>query len=236
MPCCPSCAKGFKDAASVAMHMSQPASGCNNWVNDLVRLREVLDLPSITSGARNLSLSPHSSNVPTAEASHGDSDAMDLDYEAHGPASVPNKLTEDHFPGAAQTFGKGQTFFDKFNADKFCNHRRENLYYPFASRLEWQLALWLLRSGVSMAATDAFLSLKIVSFPLNFSVTPIVHRVLSRSKSCISHLTLQRNYVDVPSYYQADLAGNLCKSKPLIQQSPPCICIGVILWIVSHRS
>ena len=149
------------------MHMSQPTSGCNNWINDLVRLREELELPS-TSGARNSSFSTHSH---AAGAFHDDSYGMDLDdSEVYGPTSVPNAMTKDRFPGAARTFGKGQTFLDKFNTDKFGHYRQENIYYPFASRLEWQLALWLLRSGISMSATDAFLSLEIVSFPLNFGV------------------------------------------------------------------
>ena len=68
-----------------------------------------------------------------------------------------------------------------------------------------------------MSATDTFLLLDIVSFPLNFSVTPITHHVLSRSKDYTSHLTLQRNYVDVLSCYQVDHAGNPCKSKFLIR-------------------
>jgi len=168
MPCCPSCGKGyFKDAASVAMNMSQPTSGCNNWVNDLVRLREELDLLSTSTVANPSHFAPHShlSDLPAAGTYHDHPDAMSIDaYDLYEPASIPNTLTEDRFPGAAQTFGKGQTFLDKLNTDKFSLYQWENLYYPFASWLEWQLALWLLRSGISMSAIDTFLSLEIVSF------------------------------------------------------------------------
>ena len=170
MPCCPSCGKGyFKDAASVAMHMSQPTSGCNNWINDLVHLQEELDFPSASmSGDPHPSAShSHSSDLPATGAYHNDPDAMSINaHDLYEPFSVPNTLIEDHFLGAAQTFGEGQTFLDKFNMDKFSLYRRENMYYPFASRLEWQLALWLLHSGISMSAIDEFLSLKIVSFSL----------------------------------------------------------------------
>ena len=170
MPHCPSCGKGyFRDAASVAMHMSQPTSGCNNWVNDLVRLQEELDLPSASmSGNPHPSAShSHSSDLPATGAYHDYPDAMSIDaHDLSEPFPVPNTLIEDHFPGVAQTFGKGQTFLDKFNTDKFSLYRHENVYYPFASRLEWQLALWLLHSGISMSATDGFLLLKIVSFSL----------------------------------------------------------------------
>jgi len=240
MPRCLSCSKGFKDAASVAMHMTQPTSGCNTWVNDLVRLQEEeLGLPS-TSAARNLSLSAHdsyASDLPAAGAFHDGPDAMAIDDdELYEPTFIPNTQIEEHFPGVAQTFGKGQMFLDKFNTDKFCHHRRENLYYPFVSRPEWHLALWLLRSGISMSATDEFLSLEIVSFHLNFGVSPIIHHVLSRSKHCASRLILQRNYVDMPSCYQVGHAGNPCRSKLLTRQRLPCICTGAILWTALHPS
>ena len=46
MPRCPSYRKGgFKDQHAVMMHMSQPTSGCNTWVNDLVSIQESLVPP-----------------------------------------------------------------------------------------------------------------------------------------------------------------------------------------------
>jgi len=235
-----SCGKGFKDAASVAMHMSQPTSGCNTWVNDLVCLQEEeLGLPS-TSAARNPSLSAHDLyvlNLPAAGAFHDGPDAMAIDDdELYEPTSIPNTQIEDCFLGVAQTFGKGQMFLDGFNTDKFCHHRWEDLYYPFASWPEWHLALWLLHSGISMSATDEFLLLEIVSFHLNFGVSPIIHHVLSRSKHCASCLILQRNYVDMLSCYQVGHAGNPCRSKRLTRQRLPCMCTGTILWTALHPS
>ncbi|KAI6146028.1 hypothetical protein BKA82DRAFT_3981096 [Pisolithus tinctorius] len=55
---------------------------------------------------------------------------------------------------------------DKFNGDQFSNLRASNLYYPFNSHNEWELASWLLRSGLSMRAIDSFLSLSIISLSL----------------------------------------------------------------------
>jgi hypothetical protein len=37
---CPSCGKKFKDHSSVAHHMSQPLSGCNTWLDDLIQLEQ----------------------------------------------------------------------------------------------------------------------------------------------------------------------------------------------------
>jgi len=49
MPRCPSCGKGFKSESSVAMHMGQPRSGCNTWINNLVRIHESLHTEIPTS-------------------------------------------------------------------------------------------------------------------------------------------------------------------------------------------
>src|SRR5882762_4127009 len=58
---------------------------------------------------------------------------------------------------------KGHTFMDVFDADPHADKRVENLYYPFASKQDWEMASWLLRSGLSMAAVDRFLRLELVS-------------------------------------------------------------------------
>ena len=137
MSCCPSCSKGFKDDVSIAMHMSQPTSGCNTWVNSLVRLQQELNAPVPATQDHRTPPSPSqlTTNVldlPAAEPSHSDLDAMHVNA-----ANEPDVLTEEHFIGAAQIFGKGMSFVDKFNTDRFSAHRQENLYYLFASLQEW---------------------------------------------------------------------------------------------------
>ncbi|KAG1786632.1 uncharacterized protein HD556DRAFT_1248030 [Suillus plorans] len=56
----------------------------------------------------------------------------------------------------------GVTFLDLFDADEYAEHRKENLFYPFASREEWEVADFLLHSPLSMAAIDQFLGLPMV--------------------------------------------------------------------------
>ena len=51
---------------------------------------------------------------------------------------------------------------DQFDTDTFNAQRKVNLYYPFASRQDWELGSWLLRSGLSLVAIDKFLSLELV--------------------------------------------------------------------------
>ncbi|KAF8814617.1 hypothetical protein BYT27DRAFT_7326430 [Phlegmacium glaucopus] len=66
------------------------------------------------------------------------------------------------YDGAAKGYGTGITFMQQFDRDTFTEERAENLYYPFASREEWELAAFLLRSDLSMAALDKFLSLTLI--------------------------------------------------------------------------
>ncbi|KAG2100261.1 hypothetical protein BD769DRAFT_1291473, partial [Suillus cothurnatus] len=56
----------------------------------------------------------------------------------------------------------GSTFLDLFDADEYAECRVDNLYYPFASKEEWEIADYLLRSSLSMAAIDEFLKLSMI--------------------------------------------------------------------------
>ena len=66
------------------------------------------------------------------------------------------------YPEAALVLGRGQTFMDLFDEDEYAEKRVENLYYPFATLPEWELVSFLLKSDLSMAATDEFLKLQLV--------------------------------------------------------------------------
>jgi hypothetical protein len=66
------------------------------------------------------------------------------------------------YPGAAKVFYPGRNFMDEFDSDEYSQERMQNLYYPFSSKEEWQLAYFLLRSRLSMAHLDEFLALPIV--------------------------------------------------------------------------
>jgi hypothetical protein len=69
----------------------------------------------------------------------------------------------DRFPGAGQTFGDGPNFMDVFDSDVHSDMRKENPYYPFASKGEWEIASFLERCGLSMKWIDEFLGLSKVS-------------------------------------------------------------------------
>ncbi|KAG1837762.1 hypothetical protein F4604DRAFT_1942034 [Suillus subluteus] len=75
----------------------------------------------------------------------------------------------DWFHGASQSYGAGHTFLDLFHSDENSVHRARNLYYPFSGRKDWELASWLLHSGLSMGKIDSFLLLE-MGLPLSFSL------------------------------------------------------------------
>jgi hypothetical protein len=170
--------------------MSQPTSGCNTWVDDLVSLRDSLRHEIRQPADPQVPRYGHFAPVPPESHLTGVSeDQMDVD-EYH-----PNDLVPDHrggathslhagqqaetcelFPGAARVYYTGSTFMDNFKADQFNEHRINNPYYPFASREEWGLALWLLRVGLSMKAIDDFLKLPMVRrYAFDFCRLVLIH-------------------------------------------------------------
>ncbi|KAG0708249.1 hypothetical protein DFH29DRAFT_979532 [Suillus ampliporus] len=64
----------------------------------------------------------------------------------------------------------GLTFLDLFDVDKYAEYRKDNLFYPFASKEEWEITDFLLHSPLSMAAINEFLALPIIrGLKLSFS-------------------------------------------------------------------
>ncbi|KAE9384833.1 hypothetical protein BT96DRAFT_841644, partial [Gymnopus androsaceus JB14] len=59
--------------------------------------------------------------------------------------------------------GYGKTALDLFDEDRFSDQRRHNLFYPWASKVEWELAQYLLKSPLSLADIDEFLKLELVA-------------------------------------------------------------------------
>ena len=60
-------------------------------------------------------------------------------------------------------YGCGPGFLGWFQDNKNAEARSTNLYYPFLSKGEWEIAAFLSRSGLSMKLIDEFLSLSLVS-------------------------------------------------------------------------
>ena len=158
--------------------MNQPSSACSTFLNDISR-PTVLQ-PLLSQAIPKLPIIHDTRQACTSEAVNDmqmefddfpDDNRMDIhdmlndtqesDLQPTGTTSPENI---ENFPGASQSYPSGKTFMDQFFSDKHSELHQENLFYPFASQEDWQVASWLLRSRLSMAAIDSFLSLDLVSY------------------------------------------------------------------------
>ncbi|KAG0703857.1 hypothetical protein DFH29DRAFT_981702 [Suillus ampliporus] len=161
---CPSCGKEFADHSSVARHMSQPWSGCNTWLDELIKFNSTF--PPSEDGTGGQPPDSHHASEQGENSYHEQEEYFDgggnwgTDCEAE---------VTDYFPEPPLAFEEGYTFLSLFDADENSVHCKTNLYYPFSSRREWEIASWLLRSGLSMGKIDSFLSLEMINdLPLSF--------------------------------------------------------------------
>ncbi|KAG1851346.1 hypothetical protein DFJ58DRAFT_729005 [Suillus subalutaceus] len=162
---CPSCGKKFKDHSSVARHMSQPLSGCNTWLNDLIQLEQSSCSPEDAMEVDDIA-EPYISDSyePVGFMDSDDVFGEGESVERTHQDNIQDESSEvtDHFPNPPLAFEDGYTFLSLFDSDENSIYRKTNLYYPFSSRKEWQISSWLLRLGLSMGKIDAFLGLEMI--------------------------------------------------------------------------
>ena len=198
---CPHCGKSFKDNIQVQNHLNQPYSACLIHYNELIEINT--GILKQREGNPQSALSQPTTN-PDVEASgygfHGegtqpDFEPMDVDVDFSAePVAAPRTPTmsamashpdippachfKERYPNASETYGAGSTFMDVFDQDTHFAERKLNIFYLFASRDEWELASFLLRSNLSLASMDKFLKLTLVSW-FTFSHNPVytnIHR------------------------------------------------------------
>ena len=192
---CPRCGKRFSTATNVLQHMNQPFGLCYR-----ASVAEEMGLTTTENSAENSVDRErfHSlEDVEVPDVAHwedGDEDIrMDVSPNYNDPSTPfddPHESQREQLPGpggfveayegCTEAFPGGETFMGQFRCDQYAEQRRENNYFPWASRQEWGFASWLLRSRLSMAAIDSLLSLEIVS-----------HDILASSKTY--HLQQIRN-------------------------------------------
>ncbi|KAG0707629.1 hypothetical protein DFH29DRAFT_979895 [Suillus ampliporus] len=124
----------------------------------------------------------HAPNIPDIDMElqvdrpgFGDWDEVFQDSSGEGDGQVHGEGTPTHsdfidwHPEPSQTYSRGYTFLDLFHSDENSMYRAANHYYPFSGRKDWEVASWLLRSGLSMVKINSFLSLEMIkSLPLSF--------------------------------------------------------------------
>lgn len=190
MPHCPRCGRRFPTDEKVTRHMSQPRSSCVNLdVSDLVSIV----LPPNTLQPQNVLLE-HDQGLGDIDVNVVGDDgnfSVQGDPDIQMAADNSGFMYRDELPNAAPTWGAGKTFMGRFDLDDFADQHKENLYYPFASKEDWEMAAFLLRSGMSMALIDDFLSLQFVGTSL-FILEIHLFTSIDRLKTCHSHFGQQR--------------------------------------------
>lgn len=187
MPRCTKCHKFFPTARGVTRHRAQPRAACNVGGG---RATEVLSLTPNKQPDEELDEEPvpllraSSPPFPPVDSEHGDAsvnfqpqepDNQDFFQQPEledqqGPVHIVPPETEDSLgrvmvmhPNPSSVFELGETFLTRFELDPYSAYRRNNLYYPFASRDDWKTADFLIASRLSMRRIDEFLSLPTVS-------------------------------------------------------------------------
>jgi hypothetical protein len=82
------------------------------------------------------------------------------------PSPLPPRLPSHHrmyHTHLPADFGHSANLLEAMETDEFQTLHVNNLYYPFASRMEWELASWLSQGLFSQKAIDQFLHLEYVS-------------------------------------------------------------------------
>jgi hypothetical protein len=170
MPHCPRCGKRFRVRESVIRHLNQPRSSCANLVDDLVTISQQLPVFKRPRISPRVDQTEGCIIYDDLSPFHVSETAYDVGAETvplgEQPPTEMSEPVREEFLGAAKAWGSGPTFMDKFDLDHHSAERQDNLYYPFASRQDWQMASFLLRSGLSMAKIDDFLSLELVGLIL----------------------------------------------------------------------
>jgi hypothetical protein len=104
-------------------------------------------------------------------------DGMDFDIggDHFNIVGEESSSVEEWFKDVGTCYSQdGIIFLDLFDTDEYVDCRKDNLFYPFASRNKWEVANFLLWSSLSMAAINEFLALSIICNLLrsHFSFSP----------------------------------------------------------------
>jgi hypothetical protein len=173
---CQRCGKKFQDTARVLNHMNQPFSSCRTYYEELLQIAEATgSLQGVQSSGICPEDQPHEmdqsatrGSSPIFDKSRSPTPIMATDDENTASSHSKSPFFAEFYPGASKIFGSGPTFMDNFDNDQFSKERQVHSYYPFASKDEWQMASFLLRSDLSMAALDQFFKLELVGDLISF--------------------------------------------------------------------
>ncbi|KAF8831720.1 hypothetical protein HHX47_DHR1001236 [Lentinula edodes] len=220
---CLYCGHLCKTEAGRRSHVKQTLC---NYKPGLVPLSNLAaTIPSTPSSRPSTPSTPSTPDMPSSDPDYYNEE-MFMDIDPMGAAS--SEPCTVRFPNAGQRVGQGVTYLDEFNDDRFAEERKTNLYYPFASRPEWETASFLLNSSLSMREIDSYLQLDLTKRNnLSFRTAQRLHEltdllppVPSWKSKTIKTLPLYPSRAPIVLYYRdaIDVLQDLMKS-PLVYDS-----------------
>ena len=157
---CPTCHCNYRSWQALLSHMNQPFENCYDHSQEVMDLAEELQRHS-AHWQQPYVQQDQQSDKPNDQEFLMDVDppfAEDIPSMEDIDPSADVPLVEK-FKGAAKKYGRGKSLLTEFDNDRFSSKHVENIYYPFRSKAEWELALFLLCSDLSMTVIYLFLSL-----------------------------------------------------------------------------
>lgn len=117
----------------------------------------------------NLLHTPYTDNQPEAALKPPSKQARVEDVEDVEAGGLPKDPYVRYHTSAGKTKGRGDSVFELLHKQREKDGLDKTPWAPFENEEEWDLARWLIRSGLSHSEIDKYLKLNIVSTPL-FSV------------------------------------------------------------------
>lgn len=175
---CPVCQRYFiSGKRGVQVHLQSKSNvECYNWYNAPPSDQSTSSFDTSSSSSDHAEQPVFESihdNAPEAPV-HADGvddfdfnnlPPMEFTEEELHPRAEPRTL-ENHsvkHPTAGAAFGPSLTVLEDIRLnDKHAKERKNNIYYPFASKVDWEVGSWLSRLNVSMELVDEFFRLDFV--------------------------------------------------------------------------
>ncbi len=185
--------------------MNQRYSKCRLYFETVLQsqLPDQTTQPSSTTNIYAAPLAPPGTSPPSFQSPEPFQDFPDIEMDVTPEPQnleLDNSFYKELHPQGSRSRpidDKGLTFLELFDKDEYAEQRTGNLYFPFASEEEWQLAAFLLKSGLSMSSVGEFLKLKLVSVPYISLLVRLTFRRLTaldfHSKALSLYVTEQKN-------------------------------------------
>lgn len=176
---CPHCQKYFVTGKrGVLVHLEAKVNtDCYTWYHSRPELSPPSSIspsptpsPPPTPSTTALSFEDDDIAAPAPADGFDDFNFDDLtafefaDKELH-PRSEPRTFDNytEMYPGTGKAYGVGDTILEDIRKnDAFADERETNIYYPFASKDDWEAGSWLSRLNVPMGLANEFFQLRLV--------------------------------------------------------------------------